>query len=264
MFAASVLLAAALAASPSAVNEAKPQILTHIEWTRLPSVNDFAGHYPRRAQSAEVPGWALIGCGVDAKGKLGGCKLAAETPTGYGFGEATLALAPKFEMKAPPTGAGLSNARVIIPVYWALPGRAAPRVNYEPGSPSMVVTIAPQSQKGPGFFTCPSETDKSRYCQAHRIEWEKQPGIMEVDDLIRKAHGGASSMECTISDTGALENCIVANNGPLLTEADFTRLSKLFRAPTRTVDHVITKGNHVVLSFDWTKLANILAAFEGS
>jgi TonB family protein len=55
--------------------------------------------YPERALADQIEGGAAIDCVVTAAGKLVGCQLAAESPTGFGFGQATLDLAGDFLMK---------------------------------------------------------------------------------------------------------------------------------------------------------------------
>jgi hypothetical protein len=55
--------------------------------------------YPERALSNQIEGGAAIDCEVTAQGKLAGCQLAAETPAGFGFGQATLDLSGDFVMK---------------------------------------------------------------------------------------------------------------------------------------------------------------------
>ena len=55
--------------------------------------------YPERALSNQIEGGAAIDCEVTAAGKLAACQLAAETPAGFGFGQATLDLSGDFVMK---------------------------------------------------------------------------------------------------------------------------------------------------------------------
>ena len=67
-------------------------------------------------------GEARIECTVSAAGLLAGCKVLAESPQGAGFGEAALALAPKFAMKTvTPSGRPVAGASVVIPIRFQTP-----------------------------------------------------------------------------------------------------------------------------------------------
>jgi protein TonB len=58
-------------------------------------------------------------CKVTAEGTLTQCVITEETPAGLGFGQASLALVPKFRMK-PKTDAGepVEGATVVVVVDW--------------------------------------------------------------------------------------------------------------------------------------------------
>ena len=51
-----------------------------------------------RALSDQVEGGAIITCTVSEQGALASCRVAREVPTGYGFGQAAIDLAPDFKM----------------------------------------------------------------------------------------------------------------------------------------------------------------------
>lgn len=99
----------------------RPSVTANPDWAALPNNSDMWNAYPAAARSAYVEGDAKIQCSVAADGTLDGCVVLAETPQGWGFGQATLALAPRFHMR-PRTvdGQAVSNGRVIIPVHWAI------------------------------------------------------------------------------------------------------------------------------------------------
>jgi hypothetical protein len=61
-------------------------------------------------------------CKVTAEGTLTQCGITEETPAGLGFGQASLALAPKHRMN-PKTDAGepVEGATVVIVLTWNPP-----------------------------------------------------------------------------------------------------------------------------------------------
>jgi protein TonB len=90
-------------------------------WLKRPGAKEFARFYPDRAQRMGVEGAATITCAVTAAGGLTGCRLLRETPEDYGFGAATLKLAPYFRM-SPRTvdGQPVEGGQVTIPIRFTL------------------------------------------------------------------------------------------------------------------------------------------------
>lgn len=73
-------------------------------WLERP--RDLARYYPRRAIAREMEGQVLLDCIVATSGRLS-CGVIAETPRGWGFGEAALAIAADHRM-APATRDGVA------------------------------------------------------------------------------------------------------------------------------------------------------------
>lgn len=70
------------------------------EWAALPTPAQFQGAFPEAAAKAGVlQARAAMSCTVEADGGLAACTAASEEPAGYGFGAATLPLAPLFRVK---------------------------------------------------------------------------------------------------------------------------------------------------------------------
>ncbi|MET0274983.1 MAG: TonB family protein, partial [Phenylobacterium sp.] len=96
--------------------------VTAPDWIQRPLPADVAGAYPAAALAQRLEGRAIIACRVDGAGTLSRCAVVAETPPGAGFGEAALALAPTFRMKAQDrAGAATYDANVRIPILFRLP-----------------------------------------------------------------------------------------------------------------------------------------------
>lgn len=262
MLIAKLVLAGVLAATAAGAPASPPlSDAAKIDWARMPSAEGMARHYPARAKAAGLGGWAIITCRADRAGKLHGCKVADEAPAGFGFGAATLAAAPTFEMSVP---AAVTDLRLLLPIIWQLPDGQNPPPPPTIGSSTFVVTINDKPRKNAQTFACPTQQNPRRTCQAHGFKFEKAPGILDIADLIRKAGGGSSDMECTIGDNGGLQDCVAADHGPHLTVADFYQLSTLFEAGAETTDRLPTVGKHVVVRFDWTWLNKVLAVYDAT
>lgn len=66
---------------------------------RMPSTDEMARAYPKKALGRNVGGMAVIDCGVATDGNLYDCALSSETPVNYEFGQAALQLAPLFNLE---------------------------------------------------------------------------------------------------------------------------------------------------------------------
>lgn len=101
------------AAAPS------PQAVSNPDWVRMPTGDDLARVYPRPALSRGLSGHTKMSCKVRKDGTLTDCAIVQEDPPGYGFGDATLAVAQYFKM-TPTTADGKSveGGTVIIPIAW--------------------------------------------------------------------------------------------------------------------------------------------------
>lgn len=70
-------------------------------WESSPAFADIVAAYPDAARTAPADGSASIGCVFDATDRSPTrCHVDHEQPVGYGFGEAALALAPRFRLSA--------------------------------------------------------------------------------------------------------------------------------------------------------------------
>ncbi|MGR4865342.1 TonB family protein [Caulobacter sp. LARHSG274] len=79
----------------------------HPIFTEWPKAKDIAAAFPKTAFEKKITGEVSLECVADLQGRLTGCKIAEETPGGYGFGEAALLLTAKDRVKTK-DGAGSS------------------------------------------------------------------------------------------------------------------------------------------------------------
>lgn len=64
-----------------------------------PTTAQIQAAYPVRALDNQIEGDAFMDCVVMVDGKLTGCRIAGESPTGFGFGQAALDLAADYQLK---------------------------------------------------------------------------------------------------------------------------------------------------------------------
>lgn len=94
-------------------------IIHRPDWLVKPSGEDLAEYYPARAARHDISGKATIRCDVMVDGRLDGCMVLEESPTGEHFGDAALKMASKFQMTKPdPNG---PPASVTIPLVFRPP-----------------------------------------------------------------------------------------------------------------------------------------------
>lgn len=95
-------------------------------WLAQPTASEVAAAYPLRAQRADVEDRALLRCQVADNGQLSKCMVVEEAPGGFGFGDAALALAPKFRR----AGGQQGNTPLDLPIVFRL------SVDSDTGTPS--------------------------------------------------------------------------------------------------------------------------------
>lgn len=72
-------------------------VITRPQWLSRPGAREFERFYPARAREREKEGRVTLDCIVAADGAIG-CRVARETPEGWGFGQAALKIAPSFRL----------------------------------------------------------------------------------------------------------------------------------------------------------------------
>ena len=96
---------------------ADPGISSQIEWAERPASADLV--YPAAARTAGIrEGRGVIDCVVLADGRLGDCRTVEESPQGVGFGQAALALAPRFRVNPWADGRSMDGRRIKLPVQF--------------------------------------------------------------------------------------------------------------------------------------------------
>lgn len=92
-----------------------------------PTQDQIKAAYPVRALDDQISGGAVIDCVVTREGRLATCEVAAERPSGYGFGAAALDVAKDFVLKPRVIdGEPVGDAQVRVPVAFSLQDPTAP------------------------------------------------------------------------------------------------------------------------------------------
>jgi TonB family protein len=134
-----VLFGLALA-TPAPAAPAPLKKVTNPDWVRKPSPEDISRYYPPLAQQHDIGGRARVQCRLANDGVLSDCVVLSEAPTGYGFGEAALNVATRFQMR-PGTHDGRPIAgQIIVPIV------------FRPQDPGFTAVARPSAALAVPFF----------------------------------------------------------------------------------------------------------------
>lgn len=197
----SVAVALALITVPAGsagqtAGQSNPPVVTNPDWISRPTGQDLARYFPPGAIQAGVGGRVVMACVVAVNGFLTRCHIISEDPPGIGFGPATLALAPLFQMR-PRTVDGVSQegAGVHIPVVWAT-GSGGRATAYE----------RRRAERAQQFARTDTATPRNpQSALIVRPPWLAAPTAAEVA-AVRVADGNVT-MRCSVQTDGWLHQC---------------------------------------------------------
>jgi protein TonB len=86
----------------------------------VPTADEAAKVYPKKALRARLPGHAIMNCKISVEGDLEDCVVAEETPADEGFGGAALKLAHLFRAR-PRTidGTPVAGGEIKVPIRFS-------------------------------------------------------------------------------------------------------------------------------------------------
>ena len=102
-----------------AIEPAPAPIVTRPHWLRVPSGGDLAKFYPARAIERGKTGEVSLACLVRVDGTLA-CRVAGETPAGWGFGAAAMRISQRYQMEPATRDGAPVEARYTLRVPFEL------------------------------------------------------------------------------------------------------------------------------------------------
>lgn len=109
---------------------AAPALAAAPQWTEAPTWQDAASAYPARARAAHAAGAATLTCTATPSGRMRYCGVLAESPEGYGFGNAARHLAER--LSAAPSTAPDGREQQVTIAFRPEMGGSAPYVAPDP------------------------------------------------------------------------------------------------------------------------------------
>lgn len=264
---ASLSLADRFRMKPEAVDRIAPTVtvpfhwaLAEMTWQILADAKQIGAHYPKKALSWNVNGLVRLRCQVKADGTVSDCFTAFEAPQGYGFGRATLEIAPYFRMRpTAPEGKSLSGGMVEFPINWRL-GDVVFTPVFEVGDGALLVTYLDPGEQPTWsknrVFACASLGDRGRRCEGHSIVWRDRPSNAAVWQLISHARlwDRETRLSCAAGDDGVLRDCQVGGDATPQEEAAMRELAKDMKPAAKAEDGVPVQRGRITLFFDWPRL----------
>ncbi|HEY1879497.1 MAG TPA: TonB family protein [Caulobacteraceae bacterium] len=163
------------------------------DWRQRLTAEDILAVYPGAALARGVGGRAMINCVVTVLGSVRDCQVVSESPPGYGFGGAAIALTPQFQFWPAKHDGSPVEAKINIPIVFS---------TYAPLTESQ---LPAKGSAGPVNLT--------------QVEWRVAPNVAQVSaaypEKARAARvGGLVTLACTFNGGGRIGNCEVVEETP--------------------------------------------------
>lgn len=175
---------AALAVTPAAAQDREA------DWLRRPTPEMLREVFPSEALRRAKSGSATIACTITTQGILRDCAVLSETPPGFGFGAAAVALTPQFVFRPALRGGKPIEAVARFPIRFDLSGMAP----------------QPKATQADKVYT--------------NLPWRRAPTFEQVlasyPEKARAAKvGGVAILDCRIGKEGGLSKCQTIREQPM-------------------------------------------------
>lgn len=108
------------AALAPAATPPRPSVITNPRTIREPSYDELMGVYPPRALAAEIAGRASISCIATVAGTLRDCEATSESPLGYRFGQAAVAVSRNYRLSPRTVDGTAVESRINLTINWSM------------------------------------------------------------------------------------------------------------------------------------------------
>lgn len=98
----------------------RPSVITNPRTVREPSYDELMSVYPPRALAAEIAGRATISCVATVAGTLRDCAATSESPPGYRFGQAAVAVSRHYRLSPRTVDGAAVESRVNLTINWSM------------------------------------------------------------------------------------------------------------------------------------------------
>jgi hypothetical protein len=164
---------------------AQPIRLTQIEALGQPPLPPGDTGFPAAADKAGIKrGVGVLDCDGGKDGGLSNCVVAEDTPPGLGFGDEALVIARSLKLNKWQDGVAVNGSRLRLPIFMAAPGYAD-----DPTATRQAIFHVPSG-------------------------WPGTAGPYYPERAYRMRINGTATLQCGLSATGALSNCVGVSEKP--------------------------------------------------
>jgi len=174
----------------AAADTPDPPFKTPPSWLRKPTASQLLDAWPAVANAKRIEGRAELNCRVNVAGLAEDCTVVSETPTGFGFGNAALLLAPTLLFNPARNDSGPVPSHVNVPINF----------------------------KGDEVWKRSSGPDLTATTEIleHPV-WTAAPTFADLGAAYPARGGGRAfyvAFRCDIESNGSLANCDVKQSEP--------------------------------------------------
>jgi TonB family protein len=209
-----------------------PSLIDRPVWVEAPTYEQVVAAYPTGTRASRTPGHVALRCSFGGDGRLRGCDVISEVPTGRGFGAAAQTLSRHFVGAATDLrGRNVRDNFTVVAFTF---------------DPAMLSGSSPVVGK-PQWTHVPQSVDLAASFPAAATAAHVSIGHV--------------AMACDVGSGGRLENCAVSRQSPdgLGFDKAALALSSVFQVTVWTDEGLPTVGGHIVVPIRYEASADAAA-----